>query len=127
MPNNQQNNIINIEDLNTAAKQTLIHIDLNKTFYSITSPELTVLENGAASIWKDISLLGYGLGIPCAINALIENSKSENFNSEIFWNSLTAGISIVIAVIFSIIWYRSSNTCKDLIKNIKERPKYKIQ
>ncbi|WP_396137357.1 hypothetical protein [Flavobacterium sp.] len=127
MVNNQQNSIINIEDLNNAAQQTLIHIDLDKTFYSITPAELIILETGSTSLWKDISLFGFGIGVPCAINAFIEYSKVSTLNPEIFWNSLAASVALIIAFIFSIFWYKSTNSCTVLINSIKQRPKYKIQ
>lgn len=117
---------VNVADLNNAVQETLIHIDLTKTFYSITPSELYNIEEGATSIWKDITLAGFGIGIPCCINALIENQKSATFNPEIFWNSLVGGISVVIAIIFAIIWGKSKNKCKELIKEIKERPQYKM-
>ena len=116
----------NITDLNNAVQETLIHIDLTKTFYSITPSELDNIEEGATSIWKDITLAGFGIGIPCCINALIENQKSTVFNAEIFWNSLVGGISIVVAIIFAIIWGLSTNKCKELIKQIKQRTQYKM-
>lgn len=116
----------NISDLNNAIQQTLIHIDLTKTFYSITPAELNIIEEGSMSTWKDITLTGIGIGIPCCINAFIENQKSQIFNPEIFWNSLIGGIAIILAIIFGIIWIKSKNKCAVLIKEIKQRPQYKM-
>ncbi|MDL2141961.1 hypothetical protein QQY79_05475 [Flavobacterium tructae] len=115
-----------ITNLNTATQRTLIHIDLTQTFYSITPSELKIIEDGASSLWKDITLTGLGIGIPCCINSLIEFQKSKDFSSEIFWNGLIGGISITIAIIFAIVWYNFKNPCKDLIMEIKERPKYNM-
>lgn len=117
---------VNVADLNDAVQQTLIHIDLTKTLYSITPSELHNIEEGTTSIWKDITLTGFSIGIPCCINAFIENQKSAIFNAEIFWNSLVGGISIVLAIVFAIIWFKSKNKCKELIKEIKQRPQYKM-
>lgn len=116
----------NISNLNTANQQTHIHIDLNKTFYSITPSELNVIEVGSSSIWKDVTLAGLGLGIPCCINTVIEFQKVKVFNSEIFWNGLVGGICSVVAIIFAVIWAKSKNPCKDLITEIKQRPKYSV-
>jgi hypothetical protein len=127
MPNNaQQSGQVNVADLNNAIQQTLIHIDLTKTFFSISPSELALLEEGATSIWKDITLIGVSIGVPCCINAIIENQKSQIFNAEIFWNSLVVGITMVIAIIFGIIWAKSKNKCKKLIEEIQQRPQYKM-
>lgn len=117
---------VNVADLNNAIQQTLIHIDLNKTFYSITPSELDNIEEGSSSIWKDITLAGLGIGIPCLVNAILENNKSTTFNSEIFWNSLVAGISITVSILFAFIWAKSNNKSKNLIREIKQRPQYKM-
>jgi hypothetical protein len=124
--NSPQTGQVNVANLNNAAQQTLIHIDLNKTFYSITPSELDNIEEGSSSIWKDITLTGLGIGIPCCVNAIIENNKSTTLNTEIFWNSLIAGISITVSIIFAIIWLKSNNKCKKLISEIKQRPQYKM-
>ena len=116
----------NIANLNTATQQTHIHIDLNKTFYSITATELHIIEEGSSSIWKDVTLTGLGIGIPCCVNSFIEFQKINAFNSEIFWNGLIGGICSVVAIIFGIIWLKSNNPCKELITEIKQRPKYTV-
>ena len=112
--------------MNTATQQTHIHIDLTKTFYSITPSELHIIEEGSSSIWKDITLAGFGIGIPCCINAIIQYQKVNLFNSEIFWNGLVGGICSVVGLIFIFIWLNSKNPCKELIKEIKQRPKYTV-
>jgi hypothetical protein len=114
----------NIGNLNSAIQQTHIHIDLTKTFYSITPSELHIIEKGSSSIWKDVTLTGLGIGIPCSINSIIEYQKVNIFNHEIFWNGLIGGICTVVAIFFAIIWLNSQNPCKDLIIEIKQRPKY---
>lgn len=118
---------VDISELNKALPQTLIHIDLNKTLYSITPSELTIIEEGSTKIWKDITLTGLGIGVPCAINAVIEYNKNSLFNPEVFWNSLVGGICIALAIISAFIWANTESKCKALIKEIKERPKYKMQ
>lgn len=116
----------NIASLNTATQQTHIHIDLDKTFYSITASELQIIEEGSSSIWKDVTLTGLGLGLPCCINAIIEFQKNSTFNSEIFWNGLVGGICTVVAIIFAVIWAKAKNPCRNLIDEIKQRPKYSV-
>lgn len=124
--NTPQSGASNVGDLNNAFQETLIHIDLTKTFYSIAPSELTIIEEGASSVWKDITLSGLGIGIPCCINALIEYQKIQIFNAEIFWNSLIGGISIALALIFCFIWVKAKNKCKSLINEIRQRPPYKM-
>lgn len=129
MENNPQgtSGAANVEDLNHAIQETHIHIELTKTFYSITPPELRILEEGSASLWKDITLGSLGLGIPCGINGVIEFQKTSTFNSEVFWNCLVGGICLALAIIFGVLWSKSNDSCKQLIVEIKARPKYKMQ
>jgi acyl CoA:acetate/3-ketoacid CoA transferase len=116
----------NVGSLNSAIQQTHIHIDLTKTFYSITPSELQIIEEGSSSIWKDVTLAGLGIGIPCCVNSVIEYQKVTQFNSEIFWNGLIGGVCVVVAIIFAIIWFNSKNPCINLINEIKQRPKYNV-
>jgi hypothetical protein len=124
--NTPQTGQANIQNLNTATPQTHIHIDLTKTFYSITPSELNIIEEGSSSIWKDVTLTGLGIGVPCCINSINQYQKVNLFNSEIFWNGLIGGASTVVAIIFAILWLKSKNPCKDLIKEIKERTRYNM-
>jgi hypothetical protein len=116
----------NIANLNTASQQTHLHIDLIKTFYSITPYELQILEDGSSSVWKDVTLTGFGIGIPCFINFLIEFQKNIVLNSVIFWNGIVGSVCIIIAIIFAWLWSNSKNPCRNLIKEIKDRPKYNV-
>ena len=125
--NSGQISQVNVTELNNAIQETLIHIDLNTTLYSVSPLELENIEDGSSSIWKDITLTGIGLGVPCCVNAVIEYQKILNFNPEVFWNSLIGSVAISLAVIFGVIWSKSKNKCKVLIKNIRERPQYKMQ
>ena len=126
MVNDNQTGHVNLASLNEAVEQTVIHIDLTKTIYGITSNELTIIESGSSSLWKDLTLSGLGIGIPCLINAWIEHQKNKGFNAEIFCNSLIGGICIVVAIIFGILWLKSDNVCKVLIGQIRSRPQYRM-
>ncbi len=129
MPNiNQHNQAEPVEEINAAFQETLIHIELNKTLYAIVPSELTILEEGASSIWKDITLASLGIALPCAINAVVEYSKLKDkvFNQEIFINSLIGALGIILAIICGVVWLKSKNKCKELIAEIKKRPKYKM-
>lgn len=119
---------VNIEELKAGLQQTVIHIDLKKTFYTITLSELVILEEGSSNIWKDVTLACLGLGIPTAINAVVELRKNNPpiFDTEIFVNSLVGSICLVISVIGGILWYRNTSNCKLLIKELKDRPQYKV-
>lgn len=119
---------VNIEDLNVALQQTFIHIDLTKTFFTITPSELTVLDDGASNIWKDVTLASFGLGLPTIINAVVEINKLVcfTFNTEIFLNSLIGSICIISSIICGILWYKSTNKCAKLIEELKNRPQYKV-
>jgi hypothetical protein len=120
--------LVNIEELRATLQQTFIHIDLKKTFYTITPSELIVLEEGSSNIWKDTTLASLGLGIPTLINAAIELGKVSPpmFTAEIFINSLVGTICCVLSIIGGVLWRKNVSTCKVLIKELKERPQYKV-
>ena len=124
--NNEDSGVSNIANLNNAMQETVIHIDLNKTFYSITPLELDNIEAGSSSLWKDITLTSLGIGIPCSVNALIEYQKETKLDGEIFLNCLFGALAITMAIIFGIMWYKSSDKCKTLIDEIKQRTQYKM-
>jgi hypothetical protein len=119
---------VNVKELTTALQQTVIHIDLKKTFYTIAPTELTLLEKGTSDIWKDVTLASIGLGIPTILNAIIEIQKLgiDNVNGEIFINSLVGLVSIIFSCVGAFLWFGNSNTTKDLINEIKQRPQYKV-
>jgi len=123
---NQPNGSVNIDELKSAVKQSTINIDLSQTMYGVNSNELAVLEGGGTLIWKDLFLIGAGLGIPLVINAIVEYSKNSELNVEVFLNFLFGCITVVLATIGAILWKGSSNNYKSTIKSIKRRPKYKI-
>jgi hypothetical protein len=124
--NTNQTGQVNVTELNNAIQHTLIHIDLNKTFFSITQSELDNIEEGTTSIWKDVTLTALGIGLPCCINAWIDYDVSSSLNAAIFLNSLIGGISIILAMIFAIIWLMSKDKNKILMSEIKKRPQYKM-
>lgn len=130
MQNNekQTSGTVNIEELKAGLQQTFIHIDLKKTFYTITPAELVVLEDGSNNLWKDVTIACLGLGIPTAINAFVELRKNSPpiFDTEIFVNSLVGSICIIISIIGGVLWHKSNSNCKLVIKELKDRPQYKV-
>ena len=120
--------IVNINGLNAALQQTLIHIDLTKTYYTISPEELGVFDEGGNNIWKDITLTSIGLGIPSLVNAGIEiySLSTFIFNLDIFINALVGSICLISTIVCSCLWYKSTNKLAVLIKELKNRPQYKI-
>lgn len=114
----------NVASLQNAMSTTQIRIDLNREFYGITETELTIIEEGSSPIEKDLCFGTIGLGLPCIINAAIENSKSTEFNSEIFWNALVGGVSVVAGVYFLYKWLTSKSKAKELMSQVKQRQTY---
>ena len=52
----QTTGAVNVSELNNAIQETHIHIDLSKTFYSITPAELQILEEGPGTAHRLQSL-----------------------------------------------------------------------
>jgi hypothetical protein len=123
---NQPNGSVDIDELKSSVRKSTINIDLGQTLFGVNSNELSILEGGGTLIWKDLFLLGSGLGVPLIINAIVEYSKSSELNVEVFLNFLFGCITVILAVIGAILWKGSSNGYKSTIKSIKRRPKYKM-
>ena len=78
--------------------------------------------------WKDFCIFCFALGIPCAINAVVEVSKQETFVSTLSFNiNLIIGIvGIFLGVAFAIAWRNSRVTVRSLMEKIKSKPKMPI-
>lgn len=125
---NGENQAENVENLTAAFQETLLHIDLNKTLYTISPPELKLLEEGSSNIWKDIMLASVSIALPCLLNALNAYNKlnTEVFTAEIFLNTLMGTIGVIFAIISAVIWRKGKSECRKLIEELKKRPKYKV-
>lgn len=123
------NNEIDIQEINKNLQENYIHYNLNRVDYTINNMELELIEKSGNSIWKDFFIATLALAIPSLINAFNiykKNATEENLSIELFVNSLVGGISIVLAIICGIVWQNNVNTQKTIIKQIKNKPKFKI-
>ena len=124
------NNVNNIAEINKALAKNYIHYDPSRTDYSVNSFELELIEQTGSSIWKDVFLACLGLGVPCIINAIHDYSTlpsdAKNFTADIFLNTLFGIISIILGIISLIVWQKSKTSFKNIITDIKNKPKYEM-
>lgn len=123
------NKSFNIEEINRNLQESYIHYDPNRVDYTINNLELNLIEQAGNSIWKDIFLATIGLGIPSLLNGYSDYCKlteKSMLNSEIFINLLVAGICLGISIICFIVWQSNKKKFKDIISQIKNKPKYKL-
>jgi len=120
---------INIAEINNNLQQSYIHYDPERVDYTISNFELELLKQAGGSVWKDIFLASLGIAIPTILNGLCSFTKLENkevINGEIFLNFLIGGISLSLAVICLIVWKNNEVKFTTLIKQIKDKPKYRL-
>ncbi|HNV30892.1 MAG TPA: hypothetical protein PKJ83_17225 [Cyclobacteriaceae bacterium] len=120
-------NIQDIGEINRALAENYIHYDHSRTDYSINSFELEVLSEAGNSIWKDVCLFSYGIGIPCTISSVNKLLSDKGLgDSETFLNLLFAGLGLIIGTICLVVWKRSEKKFSKLISAIKNKPKFKL-
>ncbi|MBI2474002.1 hypothetical protein HYV70_05625 [Candidatus Uhrbacteria bacterium] len=105
-----------------------IHHDPDRILYSLSEDELENLSNQAQSLWKDVCLVSFSVGIPTVINAIAELSNQETFQITItiFLNILIGIMGIALGIVFAIAWHRSHKSIKNVMDNIKARPKIEL-
>lgn len=119
-----ENNDIN--NLNRSFQESYIHYNPNRVDYTINDQELNSLEDGGSNFWKDIFFVNIGICIPTLLNAYFNYTKSQNWNNEIFFNSLVGFLTLVLSILSSILWIKTNKKISKLIKEIKNRPRYRI-
>jgi hypothetical protein len=108
--------------------QSYIHYDPERVDYSLTEQELQNLASAGHNNWKDFCISCFALGVPCAINAIVEFSKQETFSSTLSFNInvIIAVVGLFLAVAFAVLWRNSRVTVKSLLDKIKNKPKMPI-
>jgi len=108
--------------------QAVIHYDPERVDYSLSGVELEQLSSSSQNSWKDFCLVCLGVGVPCIVNAIAAVNKQPQFSLTLsmFLNFLIGGIGITSGIISGILWQKSRSPIKELVKDIKARPKMKI-
>jgi hypothetical protein len=103
-----------------------LHYDSDRVDYAVNEEELILLEEASSNLWKDICLVSGSLGIPALINAIHDTPIPLVVDWALFLNYLVGIIGILFAIIFAVIWRKSSGKAKKIITKIKSKPKYEI-
>ena len=118
-----------VAEINASLAENIIHYDLQRIDYAISSSEIEALENFETSIWKDVFFSTSTLAVATLINGVVlwlNLGKNAPLNLSIFLNLLIGGICFVLAVISLFVWRTSKNNFKALVANIKSKPAYKL-
>ncbi len=110
-----------------AKQRRYLHLDTERTDYSVSDEELTNLDSASRNIWKDFFIACLCLGIPTAINGF-SGIDFTNFSltAGIFFNCLVGTIGILAAIILGIAWYKTSSKFRNVISKIKSKPRVDI-
>jgi hypothetical protein len=103
-----------------------IHYDPDRTDYAVSEEELVSLQSAGSNLWKDVVLVLGGLGIPSLINAIHDTTEPFLLSAALFLNYFVGVLSILLAFIFGIPWYRSSGQTKSIIERIKAKPRHEL-
>ncbi len=103
-----------------------IHYDPERIDFAVTGEELANLERASGSLWKDVCLVSFSLGIPCLINAIAGTKQPLELTLALFLNYLFGILGIAFGVIFGIAWVRNRQTVSSVIDAIKKKPKMEI-
>jgi hypothetical protein len=90
------------------------------TFYEVTEDELEILENGPTStIYLNVSIALLSVGIS-TLTSMVLNSVFPNVY--VFAGFLVVTIvSLILGIVFAIVWYRSRGSYATTITRIKNR------
>lgn len=111
--------------MNSKKAKSYIHYDPERVDFSLTGQELDQIINPSYNYYKDFCILSFALGIPCLINAIVEISKQQKFESTLSFNiNLVVGIvGIFLGIFFAFSWSRSHRSTSKIIEKIKNKPK----
>jgi len=104
-----------------------IHYEPDLVMYGVTSDELDHLKESIANIWKDVTLVLLSLGIPTLVNAIHETTEPFVFSIALFLNYLIGTVSLVLASVFGLAWFKTSGKTKAIIGRIKAKPRHEIK
>jgi len=119
----------NIEEINKSFQESYIHYNPDRVDYTINNLELEMIQNYGNNIWKDVFFSSFFACIPAAINGFAkfgDFNKTKKFELDFFLNSLFALVTLIIAVICLSVWKSNKKKFKNLISEIKDKPKYKL-
>ena len=122
----QQSNI-NLNELNQALSQNVIHYEFKRVDYTINESELSQLEEIGNNLWNEIFFATLGIAIPTLLNGYISQNKltkDQSWTNEIFTNYLFGGICISLAIISLIIWQSNRRKKTNIIDKIKSKPQF---
>lgn len=112
--------------LNHSVGKNYLHYNPDRIDFAVSEEELDLLQEASSNIWKDACLVLGSLGVPTIINAIHDTPEPFNYSLSLFLNYGVGIISLILAFVFGVIWYRSSGKSKALIAKIKAKPKFEF-
>lgn len=104
-----------------------LHYQLERDEYVLTDEELSKLENGIKTPYRDICLTTAGVCIPSIVNASGYIKDPFVWSLPLFFNAMIGGICFLGAFVLGILWFNNRNTVGKIIKEIRNKPKIDLQ
>jgi hypothetical protein len=109
-----------------AGSRQYLHYNPDRTDYSLTGDELARLETAGSNLWKDVCLVSGSLGVSCIINAVAGTPSPFALSAALFLNYLFGVLGVVLAIIFGIAWVKAHKGFRDIVEEIKKKPKMEL-
>jgi len=113
-----------MDNPSTGSGSTFIHFDAERIVFCLSEGDLEKFRSAAYNLWKDCFMLCFPLGIAGILNGIAGTKKPFDLTLSLFLNYLIGGISLLLSIVFFIAWMLSKANLKNLIDQIKKRPKY---
>lgn len=111
--------------MNNSQPKSFLHYDPVRVDYSVNKEELESLKNASRNNWKDFAIGCLAVGIPCAINALIDVFEEKPFKITLSFNlnAIAGTLGIVLGAAFLVAWFKTKKNLDKIIQTIKNKPK----
>ena len=106
---------------------SIIHYDPQRTDFTVTEDELTRIRESSNSSGKDFTLVSVSLAIPTMINAIAATKDPFELSLSLFLNYLIGSLSLILALVFGIMWRRTRLDFDSVIDQIRDKPRYLVQ
>lgn len=105
-----------------------VHLDPNRTDYTLSESEMRDLENATDNHWKDLCILFFGIGISTGSNAVSNIGALSTFELtlSIFLNSVISILCLLLSIILGVAWYKTGKNLKEIFERIKNKPKFEV-
>jgi hypothetical protein len=105
---------------------TYLHIDPENVIFAVTESDLIQLENGGATMWRDVFWFSCPLSLSCLLNGCARYYDKGVFDRVAYMNIVVAIAFLSFALSSAIAWYQFNKLRKNIANEIRNRPRTKI-